>query len=138
MFTWHFCFVFLFVFSSWYRAKHTYHKTLLEQVQELETKTRELGKAMLRDSNGKRWGKSMLMFKTDPSCPFLSLFLIHHSNLIPDRVRRLLSCIIPLLLFLFIYVCCPHRNQPFPFHFSCIIAVRLYWKLLLSLLPGNM
>uniref|UniRef100_A0A8C4XQE7 Phospholipid-transporting ATPase n=1 Tax=Falco tinnunculus TaxID=100819 RepID=A0A8C4XQE7_FALTI len=31
-------------------AKHTYHKTLLEQVQELETKTRELGKAMLRDN----------------------------------------------------------------------------------------
>uniref|UniRef100_A0A8B9ZD40 Phospholipid-transporting ATPase n=1 Tax=Anas platyrhynchos TaxID=8839 RepID=A0A8B9ZD40_ANAPL len=28
-------------------AKHTYHKTLLEQVQELEMKTRELGKAML-------------------------------------------------------------------------------------------
>ncbi|KAM8819726.1 phospholipid-transporting ATPase IB [Eudromia elegans] len=35
------------------RAKHVYHKTLLEEVQELETKTRELGKAMLRDSNGK-------------------------------------------------------------------------------------
>uniref|UniRef100_A0A674JFM8 Phospholipid-transporting ATPase n=1 Tax=Terrapene triunguis TaxID=2587831 RepID=A0A674JFM8_9SAUR len=34
-------------------AKHTYHKTLLEQVQELETKSKELGKAMLRDSNGK-------------------------------------------------------------------------------------
>uniref|UniRef100_A0A8C5J7I9 Phospholipid-transporting ATPase n=1 Tax=Junco hyemalis TaxID=40217 RepID=A0A8C5J7I9_JUNHY len=34
-------------------AKHTYRKTLLEQVKELETKTRELGKAMLRDSNGK-------------------------------------------------------------------------------------
>nr|XP_009917796.1 PREDICTED: phospholipid-transporting ATPase IB-like isoform X3 [Haliaeetus albicilla] len=40
---------------AWTAAKHTYHKTLLEQVQELETKTRELGKAMLRDSNGKRW-----------------------------------------------------------------------------------
>ncbi|XP_076184186.1 phospholipid-transporting ATPase IB isoform X5 [Aptenodytes patagonicus] len=38
---------------AWTAAKHTYHKTLLEQVQELETKTRELGKAMLRDSNGK-------------------------------------------------------------------------------------
>uniref|UniRef100_A0A7N4PNQ0 Phospholipid-transporting ATPase n=1 Tax=Sarcophilus harrisii TaxID=9305 RepID=A0A7N4PNQ0_SARHA len=34
-------------------AKHTYNKTLLEQVQELETKSRELGKTMLRDSNGK-------------------------------------------------------------------------------------
>ncbi|KAJ7395102.1 hypothetical protein BTVI_157799 [Pitangus sulphuratus] len=45
---------------AWTAAKHTYHKTLLEQVQELETKTRELGKAMLRDSNGKRWGKSVL------------------------------------------------------------------------------
>ncbi|XP_068278596.1 phospholipid-transporting ATPase IB isoform X2 [Nyctibius grandis] len=38
---------------AWTAARHTYHKTLLEQVQELETKTRELGKAMLRDSNGK-------------------------------------------------------------------------------------
>uniref|UniRef100_A0A672UIX0 Phospholipid-transporting ATPase n=1 Tax=Strigops habroptila TaxID=2489341 RepID=A0A672UIX0_STRHB len=38
---------------AWTAAKHTYHKTLLEQVQELEMKTRELGKAMLRDSNGK-------------------------------------------------------------------------------------
>uniref|UniRef100_A0A674GRE2 Phospholipid-transporting ATPase n=1 Tax=Taeniopygia guttata TaxID=59729 RepID=A0A674GRE2_TAEGU len=38
---------------AWTAAKHTYHKTLLEQVKELETKTRELGKAMLRDSNGK-------------------------------------------------------------------------------------
>lgn len=44
----------------------------------------------------------MLMFKTDPSCPLPSLFLIHHSILIPDRVRRLLSCINHLLLFLFI------------------------------------
>ncbi|XP_075564901.1 phospholipid-transporting ATPase IB isoform X2 [Pelecanus crispus] len=38
---------------AWTAARHTYHKTLLEQVKELETKTRELGKAMLRDSNGK-------------------------------------------------------------------------------------
>ncbi|XP_040514376.1 phospholipid-transporting ATPase IB isoform X1 [Gallus gallus] len=38
---------------AWTAAKHTYHKSLLEQVQELEMKTRELGKAMLRDSNGK-------------------------------------------------------------------------------------
>ncbi|XP_023775003.1 phospholipid-transporting ATPase IB isoform X3 [Cyanistes caeruleus] len=38
---------------AWTAAKHTYRKTLLEQVKELETKTRELGKAMLRDSNGK-------------------------------------------------------------------------------------
>uniref|UniRef100_A0A8C8SPM6 Phospholipid-transporting ATPase n=1 Tax=Pelusios castaneus TaxID=367368 RepID=A0A8C8SPM6_9SAUR len=38
---------------AWRAAKHTYHKTLLEQVQELETKSKELGKAMLRDSNGK-------------------------------------------------------------------------------------
>uniref|UniRef100_A0A663FL30 Phospholipid-transporting ATPase n=1 Tax=Aquila chrysaetos chrysaetos TaxID=223781 RepID=A0A663FL30_AQUCH len=43
-------------------AKHTYHKTLLEQVQELETKTRELGKAMLRDSNGKRWASLSTFF----------------------------------------------------------------------------
>uniref|UniRef100_A0A8C5J7F1 Phospholipid-transporting ATPase n=1 Tax=Junco hyemalis TaxID=40217 RepID=A0A8C5J7F1_JUNHY len=46
-------FVLFFVLSLRYRAKHTYRKTLLEQVKELETKTRELGKAMLRDSNGK-------------------------------------------------------------------------------------
>uniref|UniRef100_A0A8D0ELM6 Phospholipid-transporting ATPase n=1 Tax=Strix occidentalis caurina TaxID=311401 RepID=A0A8D0ELM6_STROC len=38
---------------AWTAAKHTYRKTLLEQVQELEMKTGELGKAMLRDSNGK-------------------------------------------------------------------------------------
>uniref|UniRef100_A0A8C4JQD3 Phospholipid-transporting ATPase n=1 Tax=Dromaius novaehollandiae TaxID=8790 RepID=A0A8C4JQD3_DRONO len=38
---------------AWRAAKHVYYKTLLEEVQELETKTRELGKAMLRDSNGK-------------------------------------------------------------------------------------
>lgn len=48
------------VFLLQYRAKHTYHKTLLEQVQELETKSKEMGKSMLRDSNGKRWGNSML------------------------------------------------------------------------------
>ncbi|TFK09923.1 PCI domain-containing protein 2 [Platysternon megacephalum] len=40
---------------AWRAAKHTYHKTLLEQVQELETKSKELGKTMLRDSNGKRF-----------------------------------------------------------------------------------
>uniref|UniRef100_A0A8D0H6Q8 Phospholipid-transporting ATPase n=1 Tax=Sphenodon punctatus TaxID=8508 RepID=A0A8D0H6Q8_SPHPU len=38
---------------AWRAVKHTYHKTLLEQVQELETKSKELGKTMLRDSNGK-------------------------------------------------------------------------------------
>uniref|UniRef100_A0A6I8NDG5 Phospholipid-transporting ATPase n=1 Tax=Ornithorhynchus anatinus TaxID=9258 RepID=A0A6I8NDG5_ORNAN len=38
---------------AWRAAKHTYRKTLLEQVQELETKSRELGRAALRDSNGK-------------------------------------------------------------------------------------
>ncbi|XP_053164052.1 phospholipid-transporting ATPase IB isoform X3 [Hemicordylus capensis] len=38
---------------AWRAAKHTYHKTLLEQVQALETKSKELGKSMLRDSNGK-------------------------------------------------------------------------------------
>lgn len=45
----------LFVFFSWHRAQHTCKKTLLEEVQELETKARVMGKAMLRDSNGKRW-----------------------------------------------------------------------------------
>lgn len=43
-----------FFFSSPHRAKHTYKKTLLEEVQELETKSRVMGKAMLRDNNGKR------------------------------------------------------------------------------------
>ncbi|KAI4565236.1 hypothetical protein MJT46_009579 [Ovis ammon polii x Ovis aries] len=42
-----------------HRAKHTCKKTLLEEVQELETKSRVMGRAMLRDSNGKsvsaRW-----------------------------------------------------------------------------------
>uniref|UniRef100_A0A8D0C8B1 Phospholipid-transporting ATPase n=1 Tax=Salvator merianae TaxID=96440 RepID=A0A8D0C8B1_SALMN len=38
---------------AWRAARHTYHKTLLEQVQELEAKSRELGKSVLRDSNGK-------------------------------------------------------------------------------------
>ncbi|XP_042840947.1 phospholipid-transporting ATPase IB isoform X3 [Panthera tigris] len=40
---------------AWRAAKHTCKKTLLEEVQELETKARVMGKAMLRDSNGKRW-----------------------------------------------------------------------------------
>ncbi|KAK7808785.1 hypothetical protein U0070_010829 [Myodes glareolus] len=39
----------------WRATKHTCKKTLLEEVQELETKSRVMGKAMLRDSNGKRW-----------------------------------------------------------------------------------
>ncbi|XP_012505326.1 PREDICTED: phospholipid-transporting ATPase IB [Propithecus coquereli] len=39
---------------AWRAAKHTCKKTLLEEVQELETKSRVMGKAMLRDSNGKR------------------------------------------------------------------------------------
>ncbi|XP_042790686.1 phospholipid-transporting ATPase IB isoform X7 [Panthera leo] len=39
---------------AWRAAKHTCKKTLLEEVQELETKARVMGKAMLRDSNGKR------------------------------------------------------------------------------------
>uniref|UniRef100_A0A7N5JRZ2 Phospholipid-transporting ATPase n=1 Tax=Ailuropoda melanoleuca TaxID=9646 RepID=A0A7N5JRZ2_AILME len=34
---------------------HVLFKTLLEEVQELETKSRVMGKAMLRDSNGRRW-----------------------------------------------------------------------------------
>ncbi|KAM4796920.1 phospholipid-transporting ATPase IB [Rhinophrynus dorsalis] len=38
---------------AWRAAKHTYHKTLLEQVQEIELRSKELGKAVLRDSNGK-------------------------------------------------------------------------------------
>lgn len=46
------------------RAKHTCKKTLLEEVQELETKSRVMGKAMLRDSNGKRWAAPSML-----SCP---------------------------------------------------------------------
>lgn len=57
---WCLCFC---VFLLRYRAKHTYHKTLLEQVQELEAKSKELGKSMLRDSNGKRWGQFHLNWK---------------------------------------------------------------------------
>ncbi|XP_075055021.1 phospholipid-transporting ATPase IB isoform X2 [Mixophyes fleayi] len=37
----------------WRAAKHTYSKTLLEQIQEIETRTKEMSKAALRDSNGK-------------------------------------------------------------------------------------
>ncbi|KAF3825933.1 hypothetical protein GH733_006760, partial [Mirounga leonina] len=43
---------------AWRAAKHTCKKTLLEEVQELEMKSRVMGKAMLRDSNGKRWASS--------------------------------------------------------------------------------
>lgn len=49
------------------RAKHTCKKTLLEEVQELETKSRVMGKAMLRDSNGKRWAAPSVL-----SCPLQS------------------------------------------------------------------
>eukprot|EP00079_Xenopus_tropicalis_P021843 XP_012813389.1 PREDICTED: phospholipid-transporting ATPase IB [Xenopus tropicalis] len=38
---------------TWRAAKHTYHKTLLEQVQEIETRAKEMSKAAMRDSNGK-------------------------------------------------------------------------------------
>ncbi|XP_069058332.1 phospholipid-transporting ATPase IB [Pleurodeles waltl] len=38
---------------AWRAAMHTYRKTLLEQVQEVETKSKGMGKAGLRDSNGK-------------------------------------------------------------------------------------
>nr|KAF6451701.1 ATPase phospholipid transporting 8A2 [Molossus molossus] len=37
---------------AWRAVKHTCNKTLLEEVQELETK---MGKAMLQDGTGKRW-----------------------------------------------------------------------------------
>ncbi|XP_077649265.1 phospholipid-transporting ATPase IB isoform X2 [Urocitellus parryii] len=48
---------------AWRAAKHTYKKTLLEEVQELETKTRVMGKAMLRDSNGKRMNERDRLIK---------------------------------------------------------------------------
>ncbi|XP_030058256.1 phospholipid-transporting ATPase IB [Microcaecilia unicolor] len=38
---------------AWRAAKHTYRKTLLEQVQEFEIKSKELGRAALHDANGK-------------------------------------------------------------------------------------
>ncbi|XP_040196428.1 phospholipid-transporting ATPase IB isoform X2 [Rana temporaria] len=38
---------------AWRAAKHTYDKTLLEQVQEIETRSKEMSKAAMRDSNGK-------------------------------------------------------------------------------------
>ncbi|XP_040278383.1 phospholipid-transporting ATPase IB [Bufo bufo] len=37
----------------WRAVKNSCHKTLLEQVQEIETRSREMSKAALRDSNGK-------------------------------------------------------------------------------------
>lgn len=52
------------------------------------------------------------------------LFLIHHSNLIAARVRRLLSYIIQLLLFCFIFAL--HQSQPFQFQFSCVTARGLH------------
>lgn len=48
---------------AWRAAKHTYKKTLLEEVQELETKSRVMGKAMLRDSNGKRMNERDRLLK---------------------------------------------------------------------------
>ncbi|EPY74719.1 hypothetical protein CB1_001907041 [Camelus ferus] len=45
------------------RAKHTCKKTLLEEVQELETKSRVMGRAMLRDSNGKRMNERDRLLK---------------------------------------------------------------------------
>lgn len=65
-----------FCLSLWHRAKHTCKKTLLEEVQELETKSRVMGKAMLRDSNGKRWGGAIrICAEHESSWPFSSRFL---------------------------------------------------------------
>uniref|UniRef100_A0A8D0BYH3 Phospholipid-transporting ATPase n=1 Tax=Salvator merianae TaxID=96440 RepID=A0A8D0BYH3_SALMN len=73
--------VFIRISSSNAVARHTYHKTLLEQVQELEAKSRELGKSVLRDSNGKRWGNSILPGKTSHACNCLPLsFLFAFSD----------------------------------------------------------
>ncbi|XP_018421879.1 PREDICTED: phospholipid-transporting ATPase IB, partial [Nanorana parkeri] len=38
---------------AWRAAKQTYNKTLLEQVQEIETRSKEMSKTAIRDSNGK-------------------------------------------------------------------------------------
>ncbi|KAM8977633.1 phospholipid-transporting ATPase IB [Pelodytes ibericus] len=38
---------------AWRAAKHSYDKTLLEQVQEIETRSKEMGKGVIRDANGK-------------------------------------------------------------------------------------
>nr|DBA32644.1 TPA: hypothetical protein GDO54_000421 [Pyxicephalus adspersus] len=38
---------------AWRAAKHTYHKTILEQVQEIENRSKEISKSTMRDSNGK-------------------------------------------------------------------------------------
>ncbi|KAM5180149.1 phospholipid-transporting ATPase IB isoform 2-T2 [Mantella aurantiaca] len=38
---------------AWRAAKQTYNKTLLEQVQEIETRSKEMSKTAMRDSNGK-------------------------------------------------------------------------------------
>lgn len=54
---------FVLCLSPTMQAKHSYRKTLLEQVQELEAKSKELRKSMLRDSNGKRWDQFHLNWK---------------------------------------------------------------------------
>uniref|UniRef100_A0A7N5JA72 Phospholipid-transporting ATPase n=1 Tax=Ailuropoda melanoleuca TaxID=9646 RepID=A0A7N5JA72_AILME len=48
---------------AWRAAQHTCKKTLLEEVQELETKSRVMGKAMLRDSNGRRMNERDRLLK---------------------------------------------------------------------------
>ncbi|XP_040835802.1 phospholipid-transporting ATPase IB isoform X1 [Ochotona curzoniae] len=48
---------------AWRAAKHTCKKTLLEEVQELETKSRMMGKEMLQDSNGKRMNERDRLIK---------------------------------------------------------------------------
>uniref|UniRef100_A0A480ZN92 Phospholipid-transporting ATPase n=1 Tax=Sus scrofa TaxID=9823 RepID=A0A480ZN92_PIG len=48
---------------AWRAVKHTCKKTLLEEVQELETKSRVMGRAMLRDSNGKRMNERDRLLK---------------------------------------------------------------------------
>lgn len=60
--------------SSLHRAKHTCKKTLLEEVQELETKSRMMGKEMLQDSNGKRWAALCGDFKSRRLWAFLPTF----------------------------------------------------------------
>lgn len=87
------------VFLLWCRAKHTYRKTLLEQVQELEAKSKELRKSMLRDSNGKRWDEFHLNWKHARSIFFLLLPLHYFCHAFQCNGYLQKSNVIHLLFF---------------------------------------
>lgn len=73
------------------RAKHTCKKTLLEEVQELETKSRVMGKAMLRDSNGKRWAAHRV-FSCPPPSRVSSRWLVFKGSMVGSVSGILITC----------------------------------------------